>query len=267
MSSMPTATQTLRILRYLAEHPDGVRASVMAAELGLPRSTTYRLLGIMSEEGFVLHHPDDQSFGLGAGAFEIANSYGCDATLHRLGKPVLARLVGELFPQAIGQLSVLRSRETLHLLRTSGCRAPVSVTNVGVRLPAHLTATGRAMLSCHTQEQIRALFSDQPCFVLRTGRGPSSLRELREILRNTRALCYSHEDEEVAVGLASVAAPVLDPTGYPIAAIGLTFRAEELDSGLRNRAGLACRQAALEVAYRLHGAKRFSAVRNNRTAS
>ncbi|WP_214108697.1 IclR family transcriptional regulator [Acrocarpospora catenulata] len=264
---MPTATQILRILRYLAGHPAGARASVMAAELGLPRSTTYRLLGIMSEEGFVLHHPDDQTYGLGAGAFEIANSYGCDATLERLGEPLLTRMVEQQFPKAIGQLSVLRSRETLHLLRKSGVQAPVSITNTGVRLPAHLTATGRAMLSCHTQEQVRALFDDQRCFVLRTGTGPTNLRELHEVLRNVRALGYARETNEIAAGLASVAAAVVDPTGYPLAAIGLTFRAEELDSDLRDRAGHACRQAALEVAYRLHGARRYTTVRNSRAAS
>ncbi|MFF0224311.1 IclR family transcriptional regulator [Streptomyces sp. NPDC004629] len=262
MSSMPSALQILNILRYLAEHPSGARASVMSVRLGLPRSTTYRLLGLMVEEGFALHHPADQTFGLGAAAYEIANSYDCDTTIQRLGRPTLTDLVVERFPEAVAQLSVLRNRETMHLLRISGKRAPVTLADVGVRLPAQLTATGRAMLGYHSHAHTRALFSDPACLTRRTDRGPTTLRELRHVLQCVRALGWAREDSEVGEGLASVAAPVLDPTGFPIAAVGLTFRQDELDDLCRARAAEACQIACRQIAYQLHGAR----VKFHRTA-
>ncbi|MGI5440317.1 IclR family transcriptional regulator [Streptomyces shenzhenensis] len=255
MSSMPSAIQILNILRYLSEHPSGARASVMSVRLRLPRSTTYRLLGLMVEEGFALHHPADQTFSLGAAAYEIANSYDCDTTIQRLGRPTLTELVGDRFPEAVAQLSVLRNRETMHLLRVSGNRAPVTLADVGVRLPAQLTATGRAILGHHSQAHTRALFSDPLFLTLRTDRGPTNLRELRHILQSVRALGWAREDSEVGEGLASVAAPVLDPTGFPIAAIGLTFRQDELDDVRRARAAEACQIACRQITYRLHGTR------------
>ena len=60
------------------------------------------------------------------------------------------------------------------------------VTEVGVRLPAHLTASGRAILAHLPAAQVRALYPDREAFVERNGTGPSSLSGLRAILAETR---------------------------------------------------------------------------------
>lgn len=100
---------------------------------------------------------------------------------------------------------------------------PPLVTDVGVRLPAHLTASGRAILMALPSSQVRALYPDRSAFVDRVGAGPRSLSVLRTVLGEARQRGYATEDEEVSDGLASVAAPVLDHNAYPVAAVALTF--------------------------------------------
>ncbi|HWM17875.1 MAG TPA: IclR family transcriptional regulator C-terminal domain-containing protein, partial [Microbacterium sp.] len=60
-------------------------------------------------------------------------------------------------------------------------------------------------------------------FADRTGRGPARPGELREVLRGVRATGYATEDGEVSLGLRSVGVAVRDHTGWPIAAIAVTY--------------------------------------------
>ena len=84
------------------------------------------------------------------------------------------------------------------------------VTDVGVRLPAHLTASGRAIL-CHLPAaQVRALYPDRSAFVDRTGVGPESLTALRIGAHRHPAARPRPRGRRGHAGLASVAAPVLD---------------------------------------------------------
>jgi DNA-binding IclR family transcriptional regulator len=98
------------------------------------------------------------------------------------------------------------------------------VTDVGVRLPAHLPASGQAMLARLPAAQVRVLFPTRDAFVNRTGRGPAHLPDLRRLLAEGRRRGWAVEDGYVTEGFASVATPVLDHGGRPIAAISTTFR-------------------------------------------
>lgn len=224
MTKVPAAEQTLAVLRHLAAQAGPVPASAVARDLGLPRSTTYHLLAVLAEAGFVVHLPEERRYGLGISAFELGSAYSRQAPLARLARPLLARLVDRVGESA--HLAVLHGREVLYVVeeRAPG-RAPL-VTDVGVRLPAQLTASGRAMLAGLPAAQVRALFPDRTAFVLRTSTGPRSLADLRRVLTEVRQRGYGAEDGEVGDGLASVAAAVHDHTGHPIAGVAVTWAAE-----------------------------------------
>jgi DNA-binding IclR family transcriptional regulator len=212
------------VLRLLAGRAGPVTAAYVARELDLPRSTTYHLLAELTTAGFVTHLPEDRRYGLGLAAFELGSAYLRHDPLERLARPVLHALISRT--GHVAQLGVLHGRETLYLLRDHPALHATVVTDVGVRLPAHLTASGRAMLGALPAPQVRALFPSRPAFVDRTGRGPSDLPTLRRILAAARRLGWTVEDGYVTAGFASVAAPVLDHSGHPIAAVSTTFRHE-----------------------------------------
>jgi DNA-binding IclR family transcriptional regulator len=100
---------------------------------------------------------------------------------------------------------------------------PSLVTDVGVRLPAHLTASGRAILAALPAAQVRALYPSAEAFVDRNGVGPRTPSALRRLLADTRRRGYASEDGEVTPGLASVAAVVRDHTGHPVAGLAVTY--------------------------------------------
>jgi DNA-binding IclR family transcriptional regulator len=82
------------------------------------------------------------------------------------------------------------------------------------------------MLARLPAAQVRALFPSTAAFVHRTDRGPRDLPALRRLLTTERRRGWSVEDGYVTTGFASVAAPVLDHGGRPVAAISVTFRHE-----------------------------------------
>ncbi|WP_173406166.1 IclR family transcriptional regulator, partial [Actinotalea ferrariae] len=231
---VPAARSAVRVLAFLAAQAGPAPAVTIARSLGLPRSTVYHLLSVLVDEGFVDHLPEERRYGLGVAALGLGSAYTRQAPLTRLARPVVSRLV-----DATGQsahLAVLHGPEVLYLVQERAPGRPALVTDVDVRLPAHLTASGRAVLAGLPPAQVRALFPDASSFVDRTGAGPRDLRSLQRVLREVRARGHATEDGDVTPGLASVAQAATDHTGRPVAGIAVTFRAADVAPD--ERAGL-----------------------------
>ena len=258
-SKVPAADQTLAILAHLAAQRGPVPAATIAQALGLPRSTVYHLLAVMQERGFVVHLPEERRYGLGIAAFELSSGFSRQQPLARLGRPLVAGLVDRVGES--GHLAVLHGRDVLYLVEERAPRRPSLVTDVGVRLPAHLTATGRAMLAVLPPAQLRALYPDRSAFATRhpSGEGSADAAEwsygrLKRVLAEARASGAAHEDGEVTPGLASIGAAVVDHLGWPAAAIAVTF-SNEAAPGREDEIAPAVRDAAATLSRRIRGAR------------
>jgi DNA-binding IclR family transcriptional regulator len=249
---VPAADQTLRILSFLAHQRGPVAARTIATALGIPRSSVYHLLTTLEEHGFVVHLPAERRWGLGVAAFELGGGYARQEPLARLGRPLLADLVDRVGESS--HLAVMTGRDVLYIVEERAPRRTALVTDVGVRLPAHLTASGRAMLAALPREQVRALYPDASAFSDRTGRGPTRPGALREVLREARGRGFAIEDGEVTLGLGSVGVAVLDHVGWPIAGIAVTYASDE-DPDAAALAALVVPVAA-ELSRRIRGARR-----------
>jgi len=225
MSQVPAATRTLRVLSFLARQPDPVPLERIMRACELPRSTAYHLLRVMVDEGFVVHLVDEGRYGLGPAAHEVGGGYARQAPLARIARRLLADLSDESGQNA--HLAVLHGRDVLYLVEERAPGRPSLVTDVGVRLPAHLTATGRAVLAALPAAQVRALYPDRESFALRHDTGPSSPSALRAVLAETRQRGHATEDGDVTPGFASVAAAVVDHTGHPVAGVAVTVEVRE----------------------------------------
>lgn len=249
MSQVPAATNTMRVLKFLASQPDPVPLDRIMHACALPRSTAYHLMASMIEEGFVTHLADEHRYGLGVSAFEVGSGYSRQAPLQRLARRPLAALTDRVGESA--HLAVPHGRDVLYVIEERAPGRPPLVTDVGVRLPAHLTASGRAILAALPAAQVRALYPDKQSFVDRHGGGPSSLSALRVVLSETRQRGFATEDGEITAGLASVAAPVLDHNGLPLAGVAVTYPSDR-DVDLQ-AITTAVRRTAAELSHRIGG--------------
>ena len=258
MADATAARRAMAVLRCLAASPEPLPAATIARATGMPRSSTYHLLTALAEDGFAVHYPDERRWGLGVSAFEIGNAYLRQDPIQRLARPVLRSLVRRLPSDipAVAHCAVLHGRETLYIATQPTARSVSIVADVGVRLPASLTASGRAMLALLPAAQVRALFPDATAFVDRTGSGPTTPTALARLLAAERAVGVSVEEGMVAPGFASVAASAVDRTGRPAASIGVTVHEEHLERRTRRVLAAAVRRSAEQLSHHVGGALR-----------
>ena len=214
MSKVPAATHTLAILRLLMTTDAPISAARIAAQLRLPRSTTYQLLKVMVDAGFVMHLKSHRTYGLGAAAYSLAQAYSTQQPLVRASTrhaQALAKLAG-----GSAHVSRLSSgMEVLYVLEERSATAVSLITDVGVRLAAERTASGRAMLAALPDAELKAR-------VDAAGLG-RQWQKIHTMVQQVRSRGWAEETEEVSVGQSSIAAAVLDHTGRPAAALAVTF--------------------------------------------
>lgn len=230
MSKIPAAERALKLLKVMAEIGQPVTANRLAQKLSIPRSSCYQLLEVLLQQGFAVHFPEQKRWGLGLAAWELGSAYQRHEPLERLAKPVLERLVSEFGQRTnvVGHLGVLDGSDVLYLLEQRPVRSLKLVTDVGVRLPAHLTASGRALLARLDSKQLSASFRGRE-LGRRTAVGPKNLDELKQILDLERRQGYALEIDEVTMGYASVGVAIVDHLDHPIAGVAITLQSRELE--------------------------------------
>ncbi|WP_370454494.1 IclR family transcriptional regulator [Salinibacterium sp. dk5596] len=263
-SKAPAASATLAILRLMSRFQRPIGARLIVDELGLPRSTVYQLLKILVDEGFLVRLDGTHRYALGIASFEIGAAFSYHQPLTRQGRQVLNEIVRHTGYSA--HTCVLHGRDVLYIDEVRDPSQPPLVTEVGVRLPSHLTASGRSILAELPRSQVRALYPDRNAFTTRHGTGPAGPAALARTLDRVRKLGFGFVDDDVTPGMSSVASIVRDPYGHPIASIALTFATSEVDraedaseeAGLDRRRRLASltAQGALELEERLYGRRR-----------
>ncbi|HEU5241942.1 MAG TPA: IclR family transcriptional regulator [Ornithinibacter sp.] len=249
MANAPAAGQALDVLALIARRGEPVPAAAIARDLGLPRSSVYHLLAVLVDRGYVRHLPEERRYGLGLAAYELGSAYLRQAPLERMARGVVDRLVDQTGHNA--HLAVLHGRDVLYVIEHRAPGRPLLVTDVGVRLPAVLTASGLAMLAALSPAQVRALYPDRDALVQRDGRGPASTTRLRAELQAVRQRGHAIEDGLVTAGLGSVAAAVLDHNDYPVAGVAVTYAQADVDPVVTGQLVAAVRAAAASLSARL----------------
>ena len=258
-AKIPAATRTLACLSTLAKASAPLTASTIATRIGAPRSSTYQLLEVLEQQGFVIHFADTARWGLGVAAFELGSAYLRHDPLERLARPILHRVVASFEASrasnmAFGitaQVGILDGQELLYLLKETPRNSIAVMTDVGVRLPAHLTASGRSMLARFERPQLKALYGRSQWLQLRTEFGPRNPRELYALLAAEAKQGFSTEDSHVTPGFSSVAAAAVNHLGLPTAAFAVTFRTEDASSEARKKLAELVISAAAELSKRL----------------
>ena len=213
MSKVPAATHTLAILRLLMTTDAPISAARIATQLRLPRSTTYQLLKVMVDAGFVMHLKSHRTYGLGAAAYSLAQAYSTQPLVRASTRhaQALAKLAG-----GSAHVSRLSSgMEVLYVLEERSTAAVSLITDVGVRLAAERTASRRVMLAALPDAELKAR-------VDAAGLG-RQWQKIHTMVQQVRLRGWAEETEEVSVGQSSIAAAVLDHTGRPAAALAVTF--------------------------------------------
>ena len=214
----PTPVQSvdraLTVLEILARKGDAGVTEV-GLELGVHKSTAFRLLGALESRGFVEQSQERGTYRLGFAVVRLAGAAVAQLDLVRessRGCEALAAAVGETV-----NVAVLDQGWAINVSQVRGAASVASVNWIGQRTPLHATSSGKVLLA-YAPPEVRA-------GVLEGGLQPytdSTITDpaiLEDVLAKARVDGWACTEEEYEIGLNAVAAPVRGADGSVLAAL------------------------------------------------
>ncbi|WP_324643549.1 IclR family transcriptional regulator [Pseudarthrobacter sp. LT1] len=240
--------KALGLLVLLGDEPRGASAAEISRRAELPFSTTYRLLGSLTRDGFVDYEPDGRRYHLGLRIFQlgqrVSNHHGFAGT----AMPILRRVT-----EQTGEATILSVRDGLHHLTVSKVDGPQTFRVTSD--PGHLgslstTAVGKALVAFAEDAEREKLLAEVPLEAL-TDTSITDRGAFRAEIEKVRRQGYAVMDEENEAGMRAVAVPLLNDQGHAFASLATAVPVFRLDlEGLVAHVPL-LQEAAAELAARL----------------
>jgi IclR family transcriptional regulator, pca regulon regulatory protein len=209
----------LLVIRAL-DSPEPRALSDVARATGLSRAAARRFLLTLEQLGYVRQVRG--RFSLTPRVLDLGYAYLSSLTLPEVAQPHLERLVEQVHESS--SVSVLDGDDVVYVVRVPTRRIMSVTISVGTRFPAYATSMGRVLLSGLPDEEIDATLSRADLRKL-TARTITSIEVLRQAIEQVRRQGYAIVDQELEVGLRSIAAPIRDSAGAIIAAVNLSTQA------------------------------------------
>jgi IclR family transcriptional regulator, pca regulon regulatory protein len=217
----------LRILSLFDEKRPSWRVSDLASAAGLPMPTVYRAVMTLAAEGYLDQLPDG-GYRPGVRTLTLGTAALRSLDLVAIATPKLQQLA-ERSGETVN-LAVLSGDRVLYLIRLRNSDLVTANIQVGSTLPAVHTSIGKLLLSYLDEADLAARITDASFSVNSGPNAKLSLAELRGELRAVRDQGWAMQDEELAYGLRSVAAPITGPDGRVLAGVNLAVQAQDWSS-------------------------------------
>ncbi|MFE6840539.1 IclR family transcriptional regulator [Streptomyces sp. NPDC057705] len=208
--------KSLRILEAVAAPGGPHRLTDVATAAAVPKSSTFRILASLVEQGFVRQEAESR-YGVGP------RLRGLSALVGGGEPPSIGRILGEL-RENTGQTVhlALHSGETITYIRKLEGDQPFrTASRIGMRMPLHTTAIGKSILARLPADEVRDLIAAAG-LPRRTPRTLTTARALHAQLAEVRARGYALDDEENEPTIRCIGAAVLGPSGRPVGGVSVT---------------------------------------------
>jgi DNA-binding IclR family transcriptional regulator len=202
--AVKSADRALAVLDLVGER-GVVRFTDLVTELGLPRSSAHGLLQTLVSRGWLEHDPVSRQFSLGLRVWQLGQRYAGHRDVATLAKPVMDELAAELGETV--QMARLDGVENVYIAISEAPRPMRLASSVGMRLHAHGTGIGKALLSQLDPAEARRRLAavELPRF---TDHTLTDVAQLVDVLDRVREQGYALDDEEYLPGCRCVAVPL-----------------------------------------------------------
>jgi IclR family transcriptional regulator, acetate operon repressor len=224
-NAVQAVDRAISILQVLARHGTA-GVTEIAGELGMHKSTAFRLLATLDARGLVEQNAERGRYQLGYGVVQLAAGATKTGDRSLLGLPLcrqLAEAVGETVNVAVHD-----GRCVVTVDQVIGSATVTTVNWVGQRSPVHATSAGKVFLAHLPPDQVDVVLAERlERYTPHTVVDPVVLRQQLGLVRERGFACTIDEHE---MGLAAVAAPIRSIDGGVVAAVtvsGPTFRVNQ----------------------------------------
>ncbi len=222
---MTSLARGLIVIQAFTQQSPQMTISQLSVKTGLSRAAVRRCLYTLSKLGFA-GAEDGQRYALRPRMLSLSHTYTTSSTLSTAAQPILERMSGTL--RESFSVATLDGDDIVYIARTQVPSRVMAVDlHIGSRLPAYCTSMGRVLLAFLPPDQLEQYLARVE-LTPHTTRTITSAEKLRLALRNVRRLGYALVDQELEVGLRSLAVPVYGPGGRVIATVNLSGNAPRM---------------------------------------
>ena len=213
----------LAVIEILAAHADGMTLTEMAEAAGLTRAGARRFLLTLVATGYATQA--GRRFSLSPKLISVARSWLAGSSLWTYAEPFMREVSTALNESC--SAAVLSGRDVVYVARIPGRHILSVALHVGTRLPAYCTSMGRVLLAGLAPEERTALLSASDIRAL-TPKTVTDRTLLAKAIEEAAANGYAIVDEELELGLRSIAVPLRDRSGAVVAAINVSTQSARI---------------------------------------
>lgn len=238
---VPALKRIHDILDLLAQAQAPVRASAIAEQTGLSRSTLYLMLDSLERRRWIEKRAD--GYIVGVTLFELGSAYVRHDRLHEAFRHEAASFIAA--HNEVVQLAVLDGAEVVYIAREDPARPVRLISDLGSRLPAHCCALGKALLASLSDDEVLKILPKQLAAV--TSQTITRRQDLLQALAAVRRSGLAHEREEVTAGLTCFAVFVGVTALGKRVAVSTSLPLDRIDARREKRLAI----AVVEMAQRI----------------
>lgn len=251
-TSIQSIDRATAILKALASGPRRLGVSELADRLGLARPTVHGLLQTLQSHGFVEQDRHSDKYQLGPGLLQLGYSY-LDLNELRARSIAHADHLASRASAAV-RVGVMHGSSVVVVHHVFRPDAAFGVLEVGLQLPLHASALGKAVLAFSPAQVIEDLLVEPLPRLTKHTLNAGGLRRELSMIRDSG---IATERDEAVLGESSAAAPIFDHGGIAVGAIGVVDSTERLfPRGLARGLGASVSEAARGISREL-GAPRW----------
>ncbi len=213
----------LRLIEAFDDMHARLTSSEAARRVGISPAAARRCLLTLCHGGYA--QTDGKRFWLNHGILRLSYAYSASTRLPRLLQPTLDALSERTRESA--SVAVLHGTEVMVAARSTARKSLTVGLGVGSRLPLHCSATGRVLLSSRPAAEFEILFNAMSLHSLTPHTLTDPIR-LRKLLKACADNGYALSNEEIEIGVRSIAVPLYNMGGLVVGALSLSSRADRM---------------------------------------
>lgn len=245
--ALKSLRKAIRVLECFSLQTPRLSLTDIAQQVGLPLSTTHRILATLRDVGLVEQQSDRDLYRLGLKLLELGSMVLANMEVHREALPFIEALVRETGETA--HLGVFDGTQMVSIEKMDSPHGLASNVTIGKGAPAYCTGVGKALLAFQPDEVVtRVCRLGLKAYTPQTITDPARLRkELAQI----RTLGYAVDNAEHQPDVRCVAAPIRNHSGNVIASLSLSGPATRILKGRIPDLAVRVREVAVKLSSRL----------------
>ncbi|RSL32325.1 IclR family transcriptional regulator [Salibacterium salarium] len=202
--------RALTIVKLVSTRKDGYSVTELAGELGLNKSSIFRILTTLMEHGFIEQDAETKKYRLGYQHLELSSKLLDSIDIRKEATPFLKEL--EELTNEVIHLVIYSQKEAVYIEKLEGNETLRMHSQVGKRAPMHCTSAGKTILAHIPENEVREIIQEKG-LPEHTEKTITDGKELIDNIKDIRVKGFGVEREENEVGITCIAVPIFNFRG------------------------------------------------------